>query len=100
MNEVPETTRAVHLDTCLDNLFAGAACSECPADSEAERLELMALVRVAEGLRQLASATPGPGPAQRRRIRRRLEAPRSIIRQIAYYRLPYLPPLWIRREAC
>ena len=31
---------------------------------------------------------------------KQMEAPRNFLRQIAFYRLPYLPPLWIRPEAC
>ena len=100
MNEVPESTKAIHLDRCIDRMLLGGNCEECPAESEAERMELMALVQVAEALRNLGRTTAGLEATQRQRIRRRLERPRNIIRQIAFYRLPYLPPLWIKPEAC
>lgn len=100
MNEVPEMTKAVHLDSCIERVLEGGTCGECPAESEAERMELKALVYVAEALRDLGRTTAAPEAARRKRIRRRYEGTKGVIRQIAFYRLPHLPPLWIKPEAC
>jgi len=92
--------REASLDGCIDRLIAGEAWERSLPAAEPERSEVAGLMQVAERLLALARVTAAPEPTRRQRIRRRLEGPRNIIRQIAFYRLPYLPPLWIKPEAC
>lgn len=101
MNEARDLEqKETSLDECIDRLIAGESwAGDLPAQ-QPERDQVAGLMRVAERIVILARETAPPAVGQRQRIRRRLEGPRSIIRQIAFYRLPYLPPLWIKPEAC
>jgi hypothetical protein len=97
----PEPPRDVVLDHCIDRLLAGASWEGAlPAEPRA-RTELAALMDVAEQLHELASHTaPLQRPRKERLWRRIAVARRGLVRRIALHRLPYLPPLWIRPEAC
>jgi len=60
-------------------------------------------MEVALQLVRSATLTAPIQAAQRARIWRRVEQKGHVggrLRAIALYRLPYLPPLWIRPEAC
>ena len=98
-----ETQLEAALDLCIDELLAGNDwLLVLPVDA-AQRRELSALMEVARQLVRVAAATAPIHAAQRARIWRRVEE-RSFkgnwLKAIAFYRLPYLPPLWIRPEAC
>ena len=97
----PEPSREVLLDRCIDALLAGAAWeSALPAEARA-RKDLTALMEVAERLHELAGHTAGLERPRKEHLWRRIAmARRGLGRRIALYRLPYLPPLWIRPEAC
>ena len=62
--------------------------------------EVFALMAVAERIHAVARVAAAPEATRRQRRFKRLDSPRNLLRQIAFYRLPYLPPLWIRPEAC
>ena len=99
----PLNWSAALLDLCIDDLLRGRDWSQrLPADRE-PRVEIEELMEVAVVVRHLAAATAGiEQPARHRlwsRIRRDVR-PVSKLRAFAFYRLPYLPPLWIRPEAC
>ncbi len=86
------------LDKCIDRMLAGDRWeANVPDAADDEVLELMA---VAERIYAVARVTAAPEVTRRHRIRNRIGAPRNLLRQIAFYRLPYLPALWIRPEAC
>ena len=84
------------LDHQVDRLVAGkSAVSYGDAD-------LRALVATAQLLSSLAATIPAAKPSTRLRTWHRLFESKgaSKVRAVALYRLPYLPPLWIRPEAC
>jgi len=83
------------LDQQVDRLIAGK-----PAVSYGDA-DLRALVATAQLLSRLAATIPASKPSTRLNIWRGLFESKgaSQIRAIAFYRLPYLPPLWIRPEA-
>ena len=62
---------------------------------------LRALLGAAARLSSLAGKIPAAPAATRRRLWDRIHNKgTSKLRAFALYRLPYLPPLWIRPEAC
>jgi hypothetical protein len=97
----PEPTREVLLDRCIDQLLAGEPWQGAlPAESRA-RTEITGLMDVAERLHNLAGHTTGLERPRKEHLWRRIAtARRGLVRRIALHRLPYLPPLWIRPEAC
>ncbi len=97
----PESTREVLLDRCIDHLLAGASWeSALPAEPRV-RNELTALMDVAERLHELAGHTARLQRPRKEQLWQRIAtARRGLVRRIALHRLPYLPPLWIRPEAC
>ena len=92
--------REAVLDACIDRLITGRDWQMALPPAAGEQGEVPALMQVAERLLALARVTAGPEMTRRERIRKRLQGPRNIILQLAFYRLPYLPPLWIKPEAC
>ena len=98
MNALPEANKEAILERCIERMLVGERWEACVPDGADD--EIFALMDVAERIYALARVTAAPETSRRQRIRNRLEAPRSLLRQIAFYRLPYLPPLWIKREAC
>ncbi len=88
------------LDSCVDAILAGVDWHPYLPDSEEQREEVVRLVAVAERLLALAKSTPAAPTGWKQAAWRRLRTKMSIIRAIAFYRLPYLPPLWIKPEAC
>lgn len=98
MNAAREAEKEAALDQCIERMLAGEPWqANVPEGADDEVFQLMA---VAERIYAVAGVTAAPEASRRLRIRKRLDAPRSLLRQIAFYRLPYLPPLWIRPEAC
>ena len=98
MNALPESEKEAILDRCIERMLVGERWEAYVPDGADD--EIFALMDVAERIHAIARVTAAPETSRRQRIRNRLEAPRSLLRQIAFYRLPYLPPLWIKREAC
>ena len=98
MNGLPESKKEAVLDGCVDRMLAGERWESSLPDGGDE--EVSALMAVAERISALSRVTAAPEISRRQRIRKRVENPRNLLRQIALYRLPYLPPLWIKREAC
>ena len=98
MNALPESEKEAILDRCIERMLDGERWDLDEPEGTDE--EVFALMAVAERIHAAARVTAAPETSRRQRIRNRLEAPRSLLRQIAFYRLPYLPPLWIKREAC
>ena len=98
MNALPESEKEAILDRCIERMLDGERWEAYVPDGADD--EVFALMDVAARIYALARVTAAPETSRRQRIRNRLEAPRSLLRQIAFYRLPYLPPLWIKREAC
>lgn len=94
---------AVLLDHCIDDLLKGRDWSQRLSKDEPDRGRLHELMHVAAAVHRAASTTPRiEKPARVRlwsRVTRESRAT-SRLRAIAFYRLPYLPPLWIRPEAC
>jgi hypothetical protein len=89
----------VALDACLDALMAGEAWRTLLPEDEADRAEVISLVAVAERLLAFSHTASRPEPARKARMWRQVSARFSVIRSIALYRLPYLPPLWISQAA-
>jgi hypothetical protein len=100
---LPNQPEAV-LDSCIDDMLAGRDWSASLPQEEKLRAEVLGLMEVALKVVHLAAITASIEPAQKRRVWRKVERDTSIrqsrIRSIALYRLPLLPPLWIRPEAC
>jgi hypothetical protein len=92
------TTHAA-LDACIDALLAGADWHPYLPAGDADRAEVLRLVAVAERLVATASLLPCADASWKQATWRKLTSKFSIIRTIAFYRLPYLPPLWIKPEA-
>ena len=98
MNAAHEANKEAVLERCIERMLDGQRWDlDVPEGTDEEVFALMA---VAERIHAAARVTAAPETSRRQRIRNRLEAPRSLLRQIALYRLPYLPALWIRPEAC
>lgn len=96
-----EPLRQIALDQCIDRLLAGEAWERALPSDPTVREEVASLMNVAEDLHDLARRTTHLRTAGKERIWRRVSSSRrGVIRRIAFYRLPYLPPLWIRPEAC
>lgn len=96
-----EPLREIALDRCIDRLLAGEAWERSLPADPVVREEVASLMEVAEDLHDLAGRTTHLRTARKERIWRRVSGSRrGLIRRIAFYRLPYLPPLWIRPEAC
>ena len=100
MSQSPDTDEYALLDDCLDLMMQGRAWEEIVQGDDPTHDEIRRLMGVALGILHLARATPGADVECRRRIWNRANSVRGVIRRIAFYRLPYLPPLWIRPEAC
>ena len=98
MNALPEANKEAILERCIERMLVGERWEAYVPDGADD--EIFALMAVAERIHAVARVTAAPETSRRQRIRNRLEAPRSLLRQIAFYRLPYLPPLWIKRGAC
>lgn len=91
----------IALDRCIDRLLAGESWERALPPDPVVRGEVASLMEVAEDLHDLAGHTSHLRPERRERLWRRVSGSRrGLIRRIAFYRLPYLPPLWIRPEAC
>ena len=89
------------LDRCIDELLAGADWEAVLPAEPTIRQEVTTLVPVARALLALAGRSGNLTRARKERIWERVSQSRiGLIRRIAFYRLPYLPPLWIRPEAC
>lgn len=92
------------LDQCIDELLAGRDWQSRLPDEPNQRREIVALMDVARHVLHLAALTTRIQPAQSARIWRAVKpgsgTRRGRMRAIAFYRLPYLPPLWIRPQAC
>ncbi|MGE0598648.1 MAG: hypothetical protein AB7J35_02320 [Dehalococcoidia bacterium] len=92
------------LDVCLDCLLAGKDWNENLPGGAAERAVVASLMEVAVEVLRIAQLSTRTESARRRRIWQRVASQttqkQSRLRSIAFYRLPYLPPLWIRPEAC
>ena len=99
MSSRRDRSREEALDECIDVLLAGGAWEGVLPAEEQVRREVSGLMAVAQQLLRFARATAAPAAEQRVRVWRRVRDGRSLIRRIAFYRLPYLPPLWIRPEA-
>ena len=97
-----ESTRAaeIALDQCIDALLAGADWAALLPAQEPARGDVNSLVGVAERLFAAAKVMPSPRQTWKQATWQRLNSLLSVIRAVAFYRLPYLPPLWIRPEAC
>lgn len=96
-----EPLREIALDRCIDRLLAGEPWDRALPPDPILRGEVASLMEVAEDLHDLAGRTVHLRTARKERIWRRVSGSRQgLIRRIAFYRLPYLPPLWIRPEAC
>ena len=99
----PLNSSAALLDHCIDDLLNGRDWSQrLPADPKT-RAEIDQLMEVAVVVRNLAAATAGIEQPTKHRLWSRIKRdarPASRLRAVAFYRLPYLPPLWIRPEAC
>ena len=96
----PDPNALADLDACIDALIAGQPWETLLPADDAKRGEVLEVMAVAQRLLSLAKATPSPEPASKRRIWRHASARFSVLKAIALYRLPFLPPLWIRPEAC
>lgn len=92
------------LDRCIDELLAGGDWQSRLPDEAEQRKEIAALMDVARHVLRLAAMTGRIQPAQTARIWQSVKpqpgSRRDRMRAIALYRLPYLPPLWIRPQAC
>ncbi len=86
------------LDQCVDRLVAGQDWRDLAEGEHAE--ELHSLMDVAAGLLHLASQVTRLDRRGRERIRSRVRNAQSTIRRILFYRIPFLPPLWLKPEAC
>lgn len=99
----PLNSSAALLDHCIDDLLNGRDWSQrLPAEPK-QRVEIDRLMEVAVVVRHIAAATAGVEKPRKQRLWSRISRgvrPASKLRAIAFYRLPYLPPLWIRPEAC
>lgn len=94
---------ATLLDHCIDDLLDGRDWSRrLPGDAN-QRTHMAQLMEVAVIILRAAERTPRVESARRLKLWSRIaqhSRPASRLRAIALYRLPYLPPLWIRPEAC
>ena len=89
------------LDICIDELLAGADWEAALPTEPAVRQEVLHLLPVARALLALAGRSGQLTRARKERIWERVSQSRTgLLRRIAFYRLPYLPPLWIKPEAC
>lgn len=96
MAESLETT----LDQCIDRLVAGQDWRDLVDERDERTHEVHGLMDVAQGLLLLAGHATGLDRRGRDRIRRRITTTQSMIRRILFYRIPHLPPLWLKPEAC
>jgi hypothetical protein len=88
------------LDACIDRLLAGKTWADVlPADDN-DRTEITGLMAVARRLFDFGHQLPEPEREKRRQVWNRVNRGRGIVRRVAFYRFPYLPPLWIRPKAC
>lgn len=93
-------TEAV-LDACIDELLRDGDWEAALPDELDVRGEVLSLMPVARALSALAGRGGQLTRARKERIWEKVSySRRGLIRRIAFYRLPYLPPLWIRSEAC
>jgi hypothetical protein len=96
---VPDSLEAT-LDHCIDRLVAGEDWRDLVDERRPESTEVTHLMEVAHGLLLLASHATGLDRRGRDRVRRRIRTTHSMIRRILFYRIPCLPPLWLKPEAC
>ena len=96
-----DVRREAALDICIDQLIDGGDWQAVLPSELPIRDEVLALMPVAQGLNSLARRRVPLGRAQKERLWHRISHSRmGLVRRIAFRRLPYLPPLWIRPEAC
>ena len=91
------------LDHCIDDLLDGRDWSRRLPSEPPVRTRLSQLMQVAVLVHQVSLTTPKLEERRRFRLWSRVvrdSKPANRLRAIALYRLPYLPPLWIRPEAC
>lgn len=89
------------LDACIDELLQDGDWEAALPEEPAVRSEVLSLMPVARALSALAGKGGQLTRARKERIWEKVSySRRGLIRRIAFYRLPYLPPLWIRPEAC
>ena len=93
-------TAEIALDLCIDALMAGDSWTELVPNDEPAHSDVSSRVAVAERLFAAAKVMPAPRQTWKQATWQRLNSLLAVIRAIAFYRLPYLPPLWIRPEAC
>jgi hypothetical protein len=84
------------LDHCIDRLVAGEDWQELAEGQHAE--ELHSLMDVATGLVLLAGHVTRLDRAGRARIRSRVRSTEGLMRRVLFYRIPFLPPLWLKPE--
>ncbi len=92
------------LDACVDDLIAGTDWKANLPSNADERNQVASLMDIAAEVFRIAQLSTQIESVRRNRIWRRVESQttqkQGRLRAIAFYRLPYLPPLWIRPEAC
>ena len=97
MPKPSETPTLAALDACVDALLAGQAWELLLPFDEADRAEVLSLMVVAQRLVSFSKVAARPEPARKQRMWRQVSARFSMLRAIALYRLPVLPPLWIQQ---
>ena len=97
MSARASVTAEALLDDCIDRLIDGKAWDDLlPED---HRVEVGGLMNVATIVLAFARGVSGPPGRARKAVWERVKNRRSLLRTIAFYRLPYLPPLWLKPEA-
>ncbi len=100
---MPAQSEEVVLDQCIELLLAGRDWEAALPPDARHATEVRDLMAVAQRLARVAHQALHVHETQRRRIWNRVESRmperRSLAKRIAFYRLPYLPALWIRPEA-
>lgn len=94
---------ATLLDHCIDDLLDGRDWNRRLPSEPSARARLSELMEAAVAVYEAAASTPRMESPRRARLWSRIARNSKTIsrlRAIAFYRLPYLPPLWIRPEAC
>ena len=87
------------LDDCIDRLVDGRPWDDLLTGDNRQRAEVNGLMNVATLVLAFARGVSGPPARARKAVWERVKNRRSLLRTIAFYRLPYLPPLWLKPEA-